>query len=811
MIEINSFPIKLYSFHNYSDNSNINREKLVTSCECLEDFSRVLEDPEQYMHMFIEPKKIYTFFGDIDGIDDKINIDDLLLNIGEKLTSIISEITNDTIMKLTIDDISYTLNTNYKHSGMKSCHFVIPSFKCDIETMKYYVNKIISSTDSNLYLDLSVYKRIPFRLPGQYKGHQPNVEWTNGIHKVINGSINDFILIPSNDSILLIKNPVPIETGTEAKSMELGSIGTNLISNIDGINKDLSSLIFSSSELVKLLIDKCLTKKYYNEYDLWITCGMAICGTFGEKGYELFKYFSYKADKIKLSKDIDLIMKYKSFLDAEKENQLHIGTLFYYAKKENIIEYKNILSNREMGLEEPDIIKYIEFLNPNKFIWVKNLHYYYNGKYYVQDKYCSDLLNYMSGDLYETLKNIFLEIYPLESKKFNDIRSKLLKLKTHRFKEECMKTGLNMLRKDIEFDNNPDILPFNNVVYDLKEGIFRSFKYDDYVTITTGYDWEEPSENEINKINEIIDQILFDKETKDMFMTLLSSGLDGNVLQKFTILTGRGGNGKSWLKEILCAGLGNFYYKLSNSILDGIKSGADPNISQMNRKRLVFISEPKTEQKIDNSIIKELTGDKSINARALYSNDTNVKLSCTLMMDCNELPSMKNSATTGDERRIRIIPFNAQFTEFSNRINETKHIYKANSKYMSENFINSHKKALIKILMTYYKQFLKYDKIVSMSKQIEEETVLYLSQSDELSEILIDIIHIDENIDQSVSINDIYLTLPDKIKKNMTCRLLGEKLKKSSHYGDYYLPAIPNKRKASIKNCKIIFSDDELF
>ena len=44
------------------------------------------------------------------------------------------------------------------------------------------------------------------------------------------------------------------------------------------------------------------------------------------------------------------------------------------------------------------------------------------------------------------------------------------------------------------FDNNPDLLGFKNMVYDLKLGQFRPYKRSD---MTTGYDWREPTAEEI--------------------------------------------------------------------------------------------------------------------------------------------------------------------------------------------------------------------------------------------------------------------------------------------------------------------------
>ena len=46
----------------------------------------------------------------------------------------------------------------------------------------------------------------------------------------------------------------------------------------------------------------------------------------------------------------------------------------------------------------------------------------------------------------------------------------------------------------IKFDDKWYLLPFENAVYDLRTHEFRKHRYDDYISTTTGYDWNEPTE-----------------------------------------------------------------------------------------------------------------------------------------------------------------------------------------------------------------------------------------------------------------------------------------------------------------------------
>ena len=48
-----------------------------------------------------------------------------------------------------------------------------------------------------------------------------------------------------------------------------------------------------------------------------------------------------------------------------------------------------------------------------------------------------------------------------------------------------------IINEKIKFDNNADIIGFDNGVYDLIKHEFRPTKYSDYITITCGYNYND--------------------------------------------------------------------------------------------------------------------------------------------------------------------------------------------------------------------------------------------------------------------------------------------------------------------------------
>ena len=88
--------------------------------------------------------------------------------------------------------------------------------------------------------------------------------------------------------------------------------------------------------------------------------------------------------------------------------------------------------------------------------------------------------------------------------------------------------------------------------------------------------------------------------------------------------------------------LGNYAYILPSTILlNPLKSnGANVEVANANRKRLVIAREPDAKFKINTSTLRELTGGEEINARGLYSDNTKVNLNLSFVMECNDKPKL---------------------------------------------------------------------------------------------------------------------------------------------------------------------------
>ena len=103
-------------------------------------------------------------------------------------------------------------------------------------------------------------------------------------------------------------------------------------------------------------------------------------------------------------------------------------------------------------------------------------------------------------------------------------------------------------------------------------------------------------------------------------------GLSGQQFQYFFVFTGGGGNGKDFLND-------QFIYLLDENgyaaIVLPTKSGPNPELRSLHKKRFVRFAEPNPGQKTEAIRLKnvdELTGCESVVARDCHSNDTDTHL-----------------------------------------------------------------------------------------------------------------------------------------------------------------------------------------
>ena len=409
-------------------------------------------------------------------------------------------------------------------------------------------------------------------------------------------------------------------------------------------------------------------------------------------------------------------------------------------------DYSKITDISDVGLAEI----YVE-LYGDDIIYHDKCFYVFNGHYWKKNNSSNIIYKNIIGKF----RSFFLKGLDQISKNntlSNELREHHIKKLTSIYTKLGKKSTLNSLvetiatiieRDNIIFENNPYLFCFNNCVFDIRTGEKvdgRLFK-DSYLYLSTNYDYCEPTQEELDNVNNAINDVFVDEAERDCYLTILSTGLQGKTLEKFSIANGGGGNGKGFINELLESMLGSYFYLCQNSVLlNPIKQGANPEVASLNHKRAIIYREPDTSQnqKLNLSTIKELTGGSKLNARMCNSNDTNVHLYGTHILECNEKPNIAGRIDRSAIRRFIDIPFRTTFVsniqqyESDFEISEDEIIKQGNDLLKNQDFKIRHRNAFFKILMdkfiNYYSNGEKIDECIPQS--IIDNTNEYLAEGD---------------------------------------------------------------------------------
>ena len=292
-----------------------------------------------------------------------------------------------------------------------------------------------------------------------------------------------------------------------------------------------------------------------------------------------------------------------------------------------------------------------------------------------------------------------------ERQRLESKRKNLLKIETQLqnsgFKDNVMKESAEKFY-DEEFlqhmNQDPTTVGFSNGVLELRhlgdDGqphiLFRPGRPDDCVSFQMGrgmvgldaipyipYDPANPAP-EHAEINAFFKAIYPDPVLREYALTLFASCLEGaNREQKFYIMTGVGSNGKSKIVELMSKTFGEYQETLGTTALTRKRpesGAANPDLVVLKCKRFVSMSEPDEGEKINTASMKQLSGEDTVKARALFQDQDQFVIMAKIFMLCNDLPPV-SSTDGGTWRRLRVIPHVAKFVDPDKAIDPANHVH----------------------------------------------------------------------------------------------------------------------------------------
>lgn len=127
---------------------------------------------------------------------------------------------------------------------------------------------------------------------------------------------------------------------------------------------------------------------------------------------------------------------------------------------------------------------------------------------------------------------------------------------------------------------------------------------------------------------------------------------------------GEGRNGKSTLLDVLYELMGGYASNVQPEVLMANRKNSGPlsEIARLRGARLVVSAEPEEGMRLNEGLIKQLTGGDRVTARFLYGDDFEFRPEFKLWIAANHKPVIRGT-DTGIWRRVHLIPFLIQIPE----------------------------------------------------------------------------------------------------------------------------------------------------
>ena len=290
----------------------------------------------------------------------------------------------------------------------------------------------------------------------------------------------------------------------------------------------------------------------------------------------------------------------------------------------------------------------------------RDMHQIYVDKTYVCTNQCATLDQ--NDAAYEQVRK--------RSSKLADVA---FTLKKTQWKNNIMREAKELFfDKDFisKLDQNPYLMCFNNYVIDFKAKTHRKGQPDDYISKCTNIEYHPLNQKKYKKIIDEItlfmDELFPNEELRKYMWDHLASILIGtNENQTFNIYTGSGRNGKSVLVELMSKSLGDYKGTVPITLITQKRNNigsTSSEIVQLMGTRYAVMQEPSKGDRINEGIMKEITGGDPIQGRALFKDTVTFIPQFKLVVCTNTLFDVKSN-DDGTWRRIRVCDFMSKFLE----------------------------------------------------------------------------------------------------------------------------------------------------
>ena len=213
----------------------------------------------------------------------------------------------------------------------------------------------------------------------------------------------------------------------------------------------------------------------------------------------------------------------------------------------------------------------------------------------------------------------------------------------------------------VVFDRNKDLLNTVSGVIDLNDFSLRDSTPGDYFTksIAAHYDINAKCPLWEKFLREIF---AGDDDMIRYIQKAVGYSLTGSTQEQCVfLLIGDGCNGKSTFLDIIRQLFGDYASNIQaeSLMIRSSSNGINSDIARLRGARLVTSAEPNEGLRLNEGLLKQLTGGDVVTARKLYGDEFEFKPEFKLWMAANHKPVIRGN-DHGIWRRMHIIPFNVQ-------------------------------------------------------------------------------------------------------------------------------------------------------
>jgi putative DNA primase/helicase len=207
-----------------------------------------------------------------------------------------------------------------------------------------------------------------------------------------------------------------------------------------------------------------------------------------------------------------------------------------------------------------------------------------------------------------------------------------------------------------QFDADPMLLNVENGTLDLRTGELREYHREDYITKLAPVCFDLGAT--CPGWNAFLDRILAGNQNLIAYVqTAVGYSLTGLTGEQcFFTHFGSGANGKTTFAEVIRSQMGDYAVQADATLIMRRSADAVRNdLARLQGARMVQIMELEEGTKLDERLVKNITGGDRLAARYLYKEHFEFNAECKLWIGTNHKPELGDSEAIW--RRVRRIPF----------------------------------------------------------------------------------------------------------------------------------------------------------